>query len=92
MPAAVPPEAPAVAAVEEETQSYSWQESAVAEEAPANAEEGVEFGLALQLAQILGVGRRDVDRDVAGERVGTAQADQVVVDRTLGRRGRVQAG
>lgn len=47
LPAAVPPETPAVAAVEEETQSYSWQESAVAEEAPATAEEGFEFEAAL---------------------------------------------
>ena len=47
------------------------------------AEEGVELGFALQLAQVFGVGRGDVDGDVARQRVGLVEADQVVVGGAL---------
>ena len=47
------------------------------------AEQGIEFGLALQRAQVLGVRAGDIDRDVAGVRVGFFQADQVVVGGAL---------
>ena len=44
-------------------------------------EQGVQRFIALQRAQILGIGRRDVDGDVVGMRIHAFQADQVVVDR-----------
>lgn len=49
------------------------------------AEEVVEFGFALQLAQVLGVGRGDVHRDVARQGVHFFQAGEVVVGGTLDR-------
>ena len=55
------------------------------------AEQGVERLVALQRAQVGGVGARDVDRHVVGVRIDAVQADQVVVDRALDRRGRVLA-
>ena len=42
-------------------------------------QQGVEFGRALQLAQVLGVRRRDVHRHIAGVGVDFFQAQQVVV-------------
>ena len=49
-------------------------------------QQGVQRVFVLQLAQVLGVGRGDVDRDVAGVRIDLAQADQVIVRRLLDRR------
>ena len=43
-------------------------------------QQGVEGLVALQRAQVLGVGRGNVDRDVVSVRVHAFQADQVVVD------------
>jgi hypothetical protein len=55
------------------------------------AQQGVERLVALQRAQVLGVGAGDVDGDVVGMRVDAVQADQVVVDRVFNRRGGVLA-
>jgi len=49
------------------------------------AEQLVEFIGRLQLAQVLGVGRTDVDRDVAGVGVDAVEAVQVIVDRAFDR-------
>ncbi len=50
------------------------------------AEQAIQFARALQLAQVLGVRRRDIDRHIAGVRVDTLQTVQVVVDGALDRR------
>jgi hypothetical protein len=55
------------------------------------AQQRVERLVALQRAQVLGVGARDVDRHVVGVRVHAVQAGQVVVGRALDRRGGVLA-
>jgi hypothetical protein len=44
-------------------------------------EQGIQLVAALQLAQILGVGRRNVDGDIAGVRIHLAQTDEVIVRR-----------
>jgi hypothetical protein len=49
------------------------------------AQQCVEFGRALQLAQVLSVRRRDIDGDVAGQGVGLVEANQVIIDRPLDR-------
>ncbi|MNN11168.1 hypothetical protein D3C81_1241150 [compost metagenome] len=49
-------------------------------------QQAVQLARALQLAQVLGVGRRDIDRHVAGVRVDALQAVQVVVIGALDRR------
>ena len=48
-------------------------------------------GRALQVAQVFGVGRRDIDGDVAGVQIHLVQAGEVVVHRALHRRERVLA-
>ena len=50
------------------------------------AQQRVERLVALQRAQVLGVGAGDVDRHVVGVRIDAGQADQVVVGRVLDRR------
>src|SRR5574337_292668 len=47
------------------------------------AQEGVQFRFALELAEVLGVGRGDVDRDVAGQGIDLFEASQVVVGGAL---------
>ena len=54
-------------------------------------QQGIQRGLALQLAQVLGVGAGDVHRHVVGVGVHAGQADQIVVGGALDRRGRVLA-
>ena len=49
-------------------------------------EQRIQFVAALQLAQVLGVGRGDVDGDVAGVGIHLAQADQVIVGGFFDRR------
>ncbi len=49
-------------------------------------EQAVQLARALQLTQVLGVRRRDIDRHIAGMRVDALQAVEVVVDGALDRR------
>ena len=55
------------------------------------AQQRVQRLVALQAAQVLGVGAGDVDRDVVGVRVNAVQADQVVVGGVFNGRGGVFA-
>ena len=47
------------------------------------AQQGVEFRRSLQLAQVPGIGRGNVDCYIAGPRIGLVEAEQVIIDRLL---------